>query len=283
MEITEITEDNVEQFMEYIDPDACENIGRRFYRAVAVTDDDTTEAAMIWELKHAEDEEVDTEGRLDWISVTDASAKKLLFEEYASRATEEEVTKSYFKFTTDAAGSLRETFEGEGFETEDCEGDDIVVTIERLLELPMVKKTKTPPYIVELGTLKSRSFRSGVIDCMYHIHRELPEDLAALSLDWYEPDVSCYEESDGNIDGFLLVHRMTSGKLRVELLADWGPDEKKNLMYMVRFSILRAAELYPHDTEVVIHRHDSATFKLSAYLFPEAKGEESFSGQRQEG
>lgn len=280
MEIIDITEDNVEDFLDYIEPDVYENIGRRFFRAIAVLYQDAPQAALVWKVVDAENEERETSARLVWMEVSDSNAGKPLMDAYTERVAAEGVTRSYFcmeKTEKNAISLLKRS----GFKVEEAEHDDVIVTLKDLLDLKLVQIGNIPSNIIELGALKSRSFRSGVIDCMYHIHRDLLEDLSALSLDWYEPEISCYEESNGNINGYFLIHRLESGRFRTELLADWGPDEKY-LMYMIRFCVRRAAKLYPEDSEVIIHRHDEATYHLTERLFPGAKGKDSYRGERKE-
>ena len=61
MEIIELTEDNVEEYSEYLGPDKAENIGREYYRGIVVINEKKVpESAAIWELLHLEDEEKDT-------------------------------------------------------------------------------------------------------------------------------------------------------------------------------------------------------------------------------
>lgn len=89
-------------------------------------------------------------------------------------------------------------------------------------------------------------------------------------------------EADDRINGFLLVHKLPSGKLRVECMCAFGPDLKKDLVYLMRFAILHAARIYTEDTEVIIPRKDDSTRQLAGYFFPNVAGEQCICGERNE-
>ena len=70
MEIIELTEDNVEEYSEYLGPDKAENIGREYYRGIVVINEKKVpESAAIWELLHLEDEKRDTEARVAYAGI----------------------------------------------------------------------------------------------------------------------------------------------------------------------------------------------------------------------
>ncbi|MBR3524646.1 MAG: hypothetical protein IKO11_02260 [Lachnospiraceae bacterium] len=282
MFITEITEENLEEYEAYLPGDVAENIGRPYYRGVAVTQDEAPQAAIVWEWRHKEDEEKSTEGRLEWLRAEDSDAGSEVLAEYARMAADEGAERTFYSLPQKECEALGGLLKEAGFSEEKQEGQDIVLTVGQFMELDVMKHPKVPDYVKSLEELRSRSFRRGLMDCVYHVHRDLPEDLTALSLDWYDLQVSCYEELDDNVNGFLLVHRTASGKLRLDLLADWGPDARLSLVYLMRHAILKASEVYPADTQVVLHRHDDSSYKLAAYLFPNAKGEACLGGERKE-
>ena len=89
-------------------------------------------------------------------------------------------------------------------------------------------------------------------------------------------------ETDGRADGFLLVHMMASGKLRIELFINSGPDPLKELFHMARFSVNKAIELYDDDSQIVIFRRDVSSVKLAHHLFPTIKGQKVLTGHRKE-
>ena len=118
-----------------------------------------------------------------------------------------------------------------------------------------------------MNTLEERAFRRGILNCVVHSQRQLLDDLTTLPSSWFEPEVSCYVETDERMNGFLLVHRLPSGCLRVESMCAFGPDLKKDLMYMIRFAIRQAVRLYTEETRVILPGRDESTRKLIKYFF----------------
>jgi hypothetical protein len=276
-----ITKNNIRDFSDFFDPEEAENIGRDFYRSVAVLEDGACRAAVIWELKHSEDDEADTLSRLAWLSAPDEEAGAQLLDEYGEQIAEEEVHLSSFEFP---AGIEEKSFlEAQGFDTRPAEATSIVITVGSLAHLPMLKlKKPVPSYINPISELTMREFNRGIINCIFHSNRELTEDLTTLPVEWFDPDLSCYVESDDVVEGFLLVHKTVTGRLKVELLIDVGPDAQTELLHMVRFSMRKALEMYDSDTPIVISRSFGAARKLTKFLFPEVAGEDVIIGRREE-
>ena len=109
-----------------------------------------------------------------------------------------------------------------------------------------------------------------VLFCAYHMYRmewepgRIKKTLIVLLI----PDLSCSVQTDDKITGMLLIHRCSSGRLRVEFMSATGPDAKKDLLHMVRFSIIQANANYSGDTEVIIPRHDEASRKFRLMTGP---------------
>ena len=80
MAVVELTEDNLEQYADFVGMEDIENIGREYYRGVVITDDkDDPLSAGIWELIRADKEEMDTQARIVCLKAkNDAEADKLL-------------------------------------------------------------------------------------------------------------------------------------------------------------------------------------------------------------
>ena len=230
MAIEEINSENADKYETLIEADMLENISRIYYRGVGLMDQDgTPEASLIWELLHYDDEDRETESSLKQISATESQAKSLL-EEYKKVVTSEEVGKTTFELPYDKKQDA--IFAEKGFSTKQGESRMVKVSVADIAGLSIAKKTKTPSYIRDLTELDPRSFKRGMLNCLFYGRREATEDLNMLPMDWFEKDVSCYTETDGRIDGLLLVHRTASGKLRIELLINVGPEAKKDLAYI---------------------------------------------------
>ena len=277
-----ITEENIEELDELLPEDIAENIGRSSYQAIAMEEGTETSAAMVWEYRYLEDENRDPQSHLSWIFAKDNKAGENLFTEYAKDISEEGIVKSVAAFAASEAGEMVEILKAAGFSITEKEVSNIHVTIGDLEKLDVLKKKKTAANLRPLEDLQVRIFRRGIMNCIFHTKREHLEDLATLPIDWYDTDVSCCVTSDDRIDGFFLVHRLSSGRLRVEFMAAVGPDARIDLINMIRFSAFRAIEKYPKETEIILPRRDESAEKLVGYFFPGAKGEPGIYGEREE-
>ncbi len=284
METIWITEDNIEECEDMIPEEVAENIGRQFYNALVVRDDEdgALSAAMVWELQNTENQELENESRLSFIRVKDEDAGALLFSEYKESITESEVTKSTLVLTPEDGKKQSKLLKKQQFELRTEESRDLVVSLEELSELEIVRKRKIPSYIKPVGDLLPRSFRRGIMNCIFYVKRKLLEDLAYLPLSWYDADVSCYVETDEQPEGFLLVHKTATNDLRVEMLAGFGPDIKTALYHLIRHAIISASELYPPETKVILPRRDAVANQLASYFFPKGKGAQVLYGERGE-
>ena len=279
----QVTEDNLEDFGDIIPVDIAENIGRQPYHCIALEEDaNDFSAAMVWEFKHLNDVTKPTISRLSWLFAGNPDAGKEVFNEYGNVMREVEAKKSVAMIPEEEASGVTGVLTDAGFDLKKQEDENLIVTVGMLSKLDVIKKGKTPDYLTPLGSLMTRSFRRGLMNCVFHTKREKLEDLSCLSMDWFEPDISCSVQTDDKITGMLLVHKCSSGRLRIEFMSASGPDAKKDLLHMIRFSMLQAVSNYPEDTEVIIPRRDETARKLAAYFFPNSKGETCLFGERTE-
>ena len=280
MIVEEIGTENLEKYDALIGADMSENIGRLYYRGIGLTDSDGTPgASMIWELRHFDDEEKDTGSFIRQLHA-DKDQMISLLERYEKEVRENGVLRSEFELPPDPVfeACLRES----GFNVKQTEGSQITPTLSEFVQNPVIKKTKVPDYIKDLTGLDARSLKRGILSCIFRGKREVTEDLNSLPFEWFEKEVSCYTETDGRIDGLLLVHRTAGGCLKPELLINVGPESGKDLKYMLCFSANRAREIYSEDTKILIRRNDEDTRKLTDYFFPEEKGKKAIYGSREE-
>ncbi|MCR5101433.1 MAG: hypothetical protein K6B41_08775 [Butyrivibrio sp.] len=282
MKITEIIEDNLNQFENLIDPDMLENIHRKYYYGIAAYEDDEFVGAIIWNLKYVDDIYRNTESYICLFSAISKDVGEQLLDSYFEKIRDDDVEKNSIEIKKTNDGIAEEVLSEKGFSLKDGECSDLIVTIEQLSLLPIFKKNSYPNNIHSINELSERAFRRGIVDCMFHIQRDMEEDLDELSLGWYDVDISCYEETDGEVGGYMLVRRLSSGMLKVMLLADWGPDAQKYLLNMIRYSVKAGIDKYPLDNRIVIHRHDDSTYNLTKYLFGNIKGEPCLLGEKEE-
>ena len=278
-----ITENNIKEYEGVIPADVAENIPRNTFCGICVhNEDENVAAAMVFELKNSRDVNKDTTSRISWFTAEDSDSGEMLFLQYGTMMKYEEPKKSLVELKKEGSGFSSGILRNTGFSLSEKESEEVFVTVKDFSELSILRKTKVPPYVIPIGTLSERDFRRGLLNCIFHTTRELTEDLGALPMKWFDADLSCCIETDGRINGYLLIHELPSGSLQVELLSAYGPDAKADLIHMIRFSILRAVRLYPLDTKVIIPRHDDNSRKLTSYFFPEAKGELCVYGERDE-
>ncbi len=282
MEIIEINEDNLGDYEELIGADAAANIGREYYRGVALHEnrDDMAKAALVWEYKNLEEDE-DTFSEIICLAAGNARDTDELMGEYDRQTSEESVVKSFFEFGEDKEKETK-LLKKNGFSVKKHESRDLYVTIGDMSGIKSLDK-KAPPYIAPIGELMVRQFRKGIMNCLFHNRKGLLEDMATLPISWYEQDISCCVQTDGSVNGFLLIHKSGSGVLVVDLLCCFGPDYKLNLRNMMRFSLAAARKKYPPETRILLRRHNDAAFELVKLLFPDAGKSEAFYGEREEG
>ena len=277
MEAESITKENLNEYEALIPSDIAENIGRRYYRALGVEDEDSgePEAVLIWKLKTSSENQVSSE--ITWISSKSDRALSVLFEEYNREALQDKVVKTFFEIPL--SPGLNKILSDQGFSVEEREGRDLTVSVGELSQLE-IAKGKVPDNIKSLGDLPLEEYRQGIIKCLLIERKGLLEDLSFLPMAYFDPDVS--STACGRENGFLLVHVTPDGVLRVELLFASEPDARSRLATMIRRSIQSARDKYPPDTRVVLRRHNDASAGLVKSLFPEKKGEIMLAGSRME-
>ena len=223
-----------------------------------------------------------TLSRLSWLQARDNESGSNIFSEYGAIVKEVETRKSLVLMPEEDAAGVTDVLRDVGFDLKKAEGENLIDTVGMLSKLGIIKNGKVPDYLSPLESLMARSFRRGLMNCIFHTKREKLEDLSCLPMEWFEPELSCSVQMDDKITGMLLVHKCSSGRLRVEFMSATGPDAPKDLLHMVRFSILRAVSNYPEDTEVIIPRRDESSRKLAGYFFPDRKGVSCVFGERTE-
>ncbi len=279
MEIIEIDKKNVDDIGYMIPPDVSENIGRQWYRGLV---SDNASAGIVWEYKNANDDEADTTSEIVWASGDDKEVLEALLASYHINIMSESAVRSDFEMSKDSRNeTLKSALYEDRFKIENLESRDIYVTVGDFSRLKL-KKNKTPFYIRPLEEVEYRKFKNGVIDCVFEGKKGLLEDLAWISPDWFDEEISSCVVMDEIVKGFLLIHRTATGILIVELLFSSGIEPRKYLLEMIKFSIRAAIKKYPPDTKILLRRHNSAVQMLVKKMFPDKKGDEVMACSRQE-
>lgn len=273
MNIFEITEDNIEQYGSYIDPDAAEYLAREYYHGFVNCDDEEPVAAIIYEILYSEDDNRDTEERVIWLRIDDDAAGQELLDSFCDYSDTDSVSKIICDIEPGDKDRYSDFFVRSGFSLQEIEDQSITVTLGDFREIRFARSLYSPEFIKSLDEIGRRTFRRGLVDCVYNINRVFPDDLTMLPIEWFDTDISCFDEADGQSYGFLLFHRSYSGIYHVELLADWGTDAKHSILFMIRYSLSKAYETLPDDTKLVINRYDAGSKALCDLVFPGVRGE----------
>lgn len=280
MKIVYIDSENLMDFYAYIDEDMQDDLRRIFFNGIGALDDGGAPVgALVYELKNG-DSEKDTQSRIRLLKCENDQISKILLEEYKTAVSDEQVAESYYESPD---RYMADRLEENGFSQESAEALDIVVTmadIKRLIST--FKITRVPDYILPLSDIFVHQYRTFIKKCLSMGSFGLLDDLAYLSMSWFEDDISSCSVADDKVDGLLLMKKAPSGLLHVLLYISYGPQYQKNLALMMVHTALKIAENYPEDTRIVIRRHNDAVKKLTDRLFAESKGEQVYKGNRSE-
>ena len=281
MEIVKLDEDNIEDYVNYVTEDVAENIGRMFYRGILAINDGTPVAGMVWEVRNLMLDS-DNESSIIWLRIDSDDAADALFEEYSSMIRDDDVVQSNFSLPARTAAAETKALERAGFTVKFMEGDLIKARLSEIAELPLLKKIRPADSIRPLKTITQRGFVAGIKRFVAKGLYGICQDLPYLSRTYFENDISCYSEDDGEINGLLLFHLNPSGGLVVVIMGAIGSNYGKILPQLIKQSVTNAAEFYSPDTEIWIDRHNYASLALSEKLFPRGFGIPVYIGSRRE-
>ena len=281
MHIVDLNEESIDEYIDYIDPDVAENIGRFFFRGILCFDEDDLSGGMIWEVRNTMREEKN-ESNIVWLRIDSDEAGEFLFDNYSDLISLDDVEASTISLPARGASKEKESLENAGFKVVFMEGDLIKTQLSEIAELDAFKKVKPGDSIRPLKNMTQRGFNAGVRPFMDKGLYGLCQDLPYLPRSYFENDISSYSENEGQVNGLFLFHKNPSGGLAIVVMAAIGNDYGKILPQMIKRSITSAIEIYSPDTEVWIDRHNYASLALSEKLFPRGFGIPVFIGKRQE-
>lgn len=280
MGFTEITTDNCDDFEEFLGEDICVEMERSFFRGIGAEDDSGNPVgAMIYELINSESVE-DTTSRILVLAGESEEIKKGLLAEYRVRIAEDDVTESFYEFRDPALAAL---MKADGFSGQEEEAQDLAVTVSDIRKMADALKLKNlPPYIRSIAEISPLQYRAFVKNCLFKDHHGLLEDLAYLPKNFFETELSGCSLTDEEVHGAFLIRKMPSGKLMPLLYTAFGPDYKKDLLFMLAYCARKTPEKYPEDTIVLIRRHNDTVRNLTKKFFPEMRGDTIYTGSRKE-
>ncbi len=280
MDIIEISEENIDDFRTLLGEDLSEDVNRIYFNGIGAMDEEgRAKGALVYELLNSESEE-DTKGRICLVQSGDEETADSL-EDYYSKTSvkEEEIVESFYELETeaDAMALVRA-----GFSSEKKEDDILTVTLGELSKTALGKKQKGSEQVENISSLSILQFRKAVKDILFKGHKGIMEDIPYLPKDWFDNDISACISSGDRVSGLFLVRRTPSGILIPALLFAYGSDSKKNLLFMLRYSLQQALHIYPPETNVCIPRKNAVTRALTDKLITNRSGAEIFFGIRRE-
>ena len=282
MSVVRLNEENVHQYEAYLGSDMCQELERKFFRGIVALKDDgeTPVSGIVFELHNLEAEGKDVLSRIEWFREDMEGYGSEVLEEYSLMMKEAGVVRSVAAIPVDGERPERNVLREAGFTVKLFEGDDIFVTMQRMVQMPIVRKKLDTSNIVPIEELTVRRFRKAVNKCVELGRKGLLEDLEYLPMQWFDTQISTCVMDDGGVAGLLLFRKSASGKLFVKLLIGFGAASPLNIAAMMKSSVELAAKIYPPETQVVLRRHTETTMILTEKLFPTTIGYPVFRGER---
>ncbi len=277
MNTIRIDENNLREYEGYIEADAAEMLKRYYHRGAVITDEDSLPLGyVVWEYRHMEDGEPVT-AQIDHFFAEDDEAADALLSSFAELSRNEGAVKNVFRLPLTDMKRYKECFERAGYTVSEADGEYLRLTIKDFLSLSYVSGWKGEG-VKALNRINLRSFRQEIRHLASSGKRDVLSELKYLPFTWYDLEVSCFSESDGRPDGFLLVHETPSGILRAEALETVN-QSFGSLVKLLGFSVKESVKKYPEDTEVLVRKNDPLSVRLTNILFPEKTPGKVFYGE----
>ena len=272
---------NMHEYESIIADDIGECLERDIFRGIGLRDEyDNPVGAMIWCLQNiADDDNSSCMAYIIWVWCEEKDLP-FLFEEYDRQAAAIGVIETSLELDAESSSHLAGGLEKLGFLLEKRESSSLGLTVKDVKVPHPGKDEQVFKRIHPLRELDELSFRRGMANCIYRGKRDVIEDLRTQPVEWYEGDVSCYIESDGVIEGFILAHRTISGRILIDLIVNVSRNSANELRDMLFYSYSNISVLYPEDNPVVFIRRDEASRKLASHFYPGRKGRDVLYGKR---
>lgn len=278
-----LTEENLDEYKDYIVDDIAENIGRIFYRAVLSLSniDHSPDGLILWRLVNMETE-MPKEAVIEWFDSESEEVAKALLDRYREETDKVKITRSSFVLSVQQGRKNRDLLKRAGFTIKLFEGDNIVCTIGELKKMPILNMNISIDNAHNLVEMNMRRFRKEITRCVEAGRYGVCEDLSYLPMSYFDLEVSSYVEKGDVVEGMQLYHRTPSGNLEIKLLIAWGKDFKKIFAQLFKKTLMSALGTYSDDTKVILNRHNEAAILLTEKLFPRSLGCPVYTGERKE-
>ena len=282
MSVIEITRVNVGRYSHYIGDDMAEKIRHEFVMGILSLDEkESPNGGMLWEVRK-DDGKKKAEFFIKWFFAENSVVSKEVFDTYEDLVEKYNVHKSSFVIPADKSGIAKKLLKNLGFTVSLAEGDDVVVTLEKLLDMSFLGVTEPPKNVLPIRGMTIRSFHDTIKRSVSIGKRGALQNIEYLPMAYFDVDVSCYIKKDDEISGIMLFHVRPSGIISVELLAAFTQDAAKDIPRMMRFFVAGCRQKFPSDTKIIFNRRNQSTFLLSEKLFPLGIGIPVYVGERME-
>ena len=281
MLIAGLSPENVNEYKGFLSDDAAEFIGRQFIRGFILFPDEETEpvAAIIYALTTGDDID-DIVARILFIKAEDEESADVLLDEYTRTVSEMDCTLSVFDLPN--VGKVeKQALEKAGFSPESKEGNVIAFALADLDMALLGPKDKRDESIRPISEADDRAFAGLMAEFEFDGIMGACEDLPYLPKEFFDNDISCFAEDEGDICCVTLFHKRPSGKIELDLVAG-TEDNEVDFKDLLKQSAILAEEIYAPNTRFYLDRSDELLGKMAKELFPKIKGQQVLSGSRKE-
>ena len=280
MRTIEITGEDAEEFDLFINEDLIDDLYRPFYGGLGVVDDDGVPlGALVYELLNTDSEEKDITGVIRLASALNDEVWATIITEYGYVAQEKGVVRSFFETEKEAEAKVFASYD---FSFEKKISPLLRISLDEVRDVKLNLQSKLPDYITSISAVSPPILRNGVKNALYNGQKGAVSDLAYLPMEWFEREVSSCCVTDGKVNGLLLIRKQPSGSLFFVLYTCFGPNSRKNLVYMLIRTLNMMFLRYPPETEILVNRRNEEITSLTGYLLPGHGEREVYAGVREE-
>ncbi|MBQ8148663.1 MAG: hypothetical protein IJ040_07745 [Lachnospiraceae bacterium] len=277
-EIRYISQQNLEDYKKYLSMDNMENMRRQSYHGMVLHTEaeEPVQAILIWNdwnyLK-TETGEVERNAEIIEFQADQPENGKQLLEAFLQEAEKVGIVRTQFRLPLDWEDARVPMLKASGFQLEEQENNQMVITVEELTALPIAKKELLIQDVISMGEVNMQQFRKAMMTCTQSSITEMPRDLMALPLSWFEPDISSCIKTEGKVRGLFLIHRTGSGVLETQLLCGFDQTNNMGILHMIVHSIQKIQKKYPPDTFIRIRWNRQQTKHLAQKMLNRKMGD----------
>ena len=282
MRIENLTQENVSDLKEFLTQDIAEWIGRNFVSGfVLLPEDEPSPAAgIVWQLVAGEDE-YETDCRILFIKAEDDESADALLLQFSGLVAEMGCEGSLFELPVSLGDVEKKALEKAGFTLKTEEGEVVSLTQADIGMALITEKDKLREDIKKLSEADERLFDVAMAELEMNGIRGTCMDLAYLPAGFFENDISCFLDDEGDIAAMALFHRRPSGTIELDLLSGTG-ESGEDTIPLLKQAIMYSEEIYAPRTRFLFDRSDENISSFVAKYFPKAKGAQVIKGFRKE-